>query len=76
MKIREIRGRALDRSVKKRRTPKVLIFSDVRKYFYLKPGKIVFIPCNSSLRLVIVPPTEKAREMLKAMNTENMREEI
>ncbi len=55
----------------------VVIPREVRKQFNLKPGqKIMFIPYNGTLRVVIVPPIKKARGMLKGMNTENIREEI
>lgn len=55
----------------------VVIPREVRKQFNLKPGqKIMFIPYNGTLRVVIVPPIKKARGMLKGINTENIREEI
>ena len=55
----------------------VVIPREVRKQFNLKPGqKIMFIPYNGTLRVVIVPPIKKARGMLKGMNTDNIREEI
>jgi AbrB family looped-hinge helix DNA binding protein len=55
----------------------VVIPREVRKQFNLKPGqKLMFIPYNGTLRLVIVPPIKKARGMLKGMNTENIREEV
>ena len=55
----------------------VVIPREVRKQFNLKPGqKIMFIPYNGTLRVVIVPPIKKARGMLKGMNTENIREEV
>ena len=54
----------------------VVIPREVRKQFNLKPGqKIVFIPYNGTLRVVVVPPIKKARGMLKGINTENIREE-
>lgn len=54
----------------------VVIPQEVRKQFNLKPGqKLMFIPYNGTLRVVIVPPVKKARGMLKGMNTENIREE-
>lgn len=53
----------------------VVIPREVRKQFNLKPGqKIMFIPYNGTLRVVIVPPIKKARGMLKGMNTDNIRE--
>lgn len=55
----------------------VVIPQQVRKQFNLKPGqKLMFIPYNGTLRVVIVPPIKKARGMLKGMNTENIREEV
>jgi AbrB family looped-hinge helix DNA binding protein len=55
----------------------VVIPREVRKQFNLKPGqKLMFIPYNGTLRVVIVPPIKKARGMLKGMNTENIREEM
>ena len=54
----------------------VVIPREVRKQFNLKPGqKIMFIPYNGTLRVVVVPPIKKARGMLKGINTENIREE-
>jgi AbrB family looped-hinge helix DNA binding protein len=55
----------------------VVIPQEVRKQFNLKPGqKLMFIPYNGTLRVVIVPPIKKARGMLKGLNTENIREEV
>ena len=55
----------------------VVIPREVRKQFNLKPGqKLMFIPYNGTLRVVIVPPVKKARGMLKGMSTENIREEV
>lgn len=55
----------------------VVIPREVRKQFNLKPGqKLMFIPYNGTLRVVIVMPIKKARGMLKGMNTENIREEV
>ncbi|MGE5377894.1 MAG: AbrB/MazE/SpoVT family DNA-binding domain-containing protein [Bacteroidota bacterium] len=55
----------------------VVIPREVRKQFNLKPGqKLMFIPYNGTLRVVVVPPIKKARGMLKGMNTENFREEV
>jgi len=42
----------------------------------LKPGqKIMFIPYQKSIRLVIVPPIKDALGMFKGMNIDNLREE-
>ena len=54
----------------------VVIPNEVRKQFGIKPGqRIAFIPFNKTLHVVIVPPMDQARGILKGMNTENYREE-
>jgi AbrB family looped-hinge helix DNA binding protein len=54
----------------------VVIPREVRKQFNLKPGqKIMFIPYNGTLRVVVVSPIKKARGMLNGIRTENIREE-
>ena len=54
----------------------VVIPREIREKFNLKPGqKIMFIPYNQTLRVVIVPPIEKARGLLKGMDTDVQREE-
>ncbi len=54
----------------------VVIPREIRERFDLRPGqKLMFIPYNNTLRLVVVPPVEKARGILKGMNTEGLREE-
>ncbi len=54
----------------------VVIPREVREQFGLKPGqRIAFIPFKKSLHVVIVPSLDKARGMLKGMDTENFREE-
>ena len=54
----------------------VVIPREVRQRFDLKPGqKIVFIPYKNSLRVVVVPPIEKARGFLKGIDTTVEREE-
>lgn len=54
----------------------VVIPREVREQFKLKPGhKIMFIPYNNTLRVVVVQPIEKARGMLKGIDTEGIREE-
>jgi AbrB family looped-hinge helix DNA binding protein len=54
----------------------VVIPREVRKRFGLKPGqKIVFIPYKNSLRVVVVPPIEKARGFLKGIDTNVERDE-
>jgi AbrB family looped-hinge helix DNA binding protein len=55
----------------------IVIPRDMRKQFNLKPGqKLMFIPYQKSMRLVIVPSIKEARGMLKGMNTDNIREEV
>ncbi len=54
----------------------VVIPREVRKQFGLKPGqRIAFIPFNKTLHVIIVPPMDQARGILKGMNTEGYREE-
>jgi AbrB family looped-hinge helix DNA binding protein len=54
----------------------VVIPREIRKQFNLKPvQKIMFIPYNGTLRVVVVPPTKKARGMPKGMTTDNVCEE-
>ena len=54
----------------------VVIPREVREQFGLKPGqKIMFIPYGGTLRLVVVPPIEKARGMLKGIQPDGLREE-
>jgi AbrB family looped-hinge helix DNA binding protein len=55
----------------------VVIPREVRKQFGLKPGqKIMFIPYNNTLRVIVVGPIEKARGMLKGIKTDGIREEV
>jgi AbrB family looped-hinge helix DNA binding protein len=54
----------------------IVIPRAVREQFHLKPGqKIMFIPYQKSIRLVIVPPIKDALGMFKGMNIDNLREE-
>jgi AbrB family looped-hinge helix DNA binding protein len=54
----------------------IVIPREVREKFNLKPGqKMMFIPYQKSIRLVIVPPIKDARGMFKGMNMDNLREE-
>ena len=54
----------------------IVIPRKVREKFNLKPGqKIMFVPYQKSIRLVIVPPIEEALGMFKGMNIDNIREE-
>lgn len=55
----------------------VVIPREVREQFNLKPGqKLMFIPYNGTLRVVVIPPIKQARGMLKGINTKNIREEV
>lgn len=54
----------------------IVIPRKVREQFNLKPGqKVLFIPYQKSIRLVIVPSIKEALGMFKGMNTDNIREE-
>ena len=55
----------------------VVIPREIRNQFGLKPGqKLVFIPYNGTLRVVVAPSLKDARGMFKGINTENIREEV
>ncbi|MBM4422905.1 MAG: AbrB/MazE/SpoVT family DNA-binding domain-containing protein [Chloroflexi bacterium] len=55
----------------------VVIPREVRRQFDLKPGqKIMFIPYNGTLRVVVVPPVKKARGMFKGLKTSHVRDEV
>jgi AbrB family looped-hinge helix DNA binding protein len=48
----------------------VVIPRKIREQFKIKPGqKVVFIPFEHTLQLVIVPPIEEARGLLKGIDT-------
>ncbi len=54
----------------------VVIPREVREQFGLKPGqKVMFIPYNNTLRVVVVPSIDKARGMFKGLTSEGIREE-
>lgn len=54
----------------------VVIPRQVREKFNLKPGqKVLFIPYQKSIRLVIVPPIQEALGLFRGVSTENLREE-
>ena len=54
----------------------VVIPRKIREKFNLKPGqRVMFIPYQKSLRMVIVPSIEEAYGMLEGMNTDDLREE-
>ncbi|MCC9075542.1 AbrB/MazE/SpoVT family DNA-binding domain-containing protein [Litorilinea aerophila] len=53
----------------------VVIPRHIRDQFNLKPGsKVMFIPYNQTLRLVVVPPVEQAQGMLAGIDTAPQRE--
>ena len=55
----------------------VVIPREIRKQFNLKPGqKIMFIPYNKIIHVVIVPSIKQARGMLKGIDTDVQREEV
>jgi AbrB family looped-hinge helix DNA binding protein len=55
----------------------VVIPREVREQFNLKPGqKIMFIPFNNILHVVIVPSIKQARGMFKGIDTDVQREEV
>lgn len=55
----------------------VVIPREIREQFNLKPGqKIMFIPYNNTLRVILVRPIKEARGMLKGMDTDGIREEV
>jgi AbrB family looped-hinge helix DNA binding protein len=54
----------------------IVIPRRIREQFNLKPGqKIAFIPYKGTLRVVVVPPVEEVRGMLKGISQEGLREE-
>lgn len=54
----------------------IVIPRDVREKFNLKPGqKVMFIPYQKSIRLVIVPSIKDARGIFTGINVEAIREE-
>jgi AbrB family looped-hinge helix DNA binding protein len=55
----------------------VVIPREVREQFNLKPGqKIMFIPYNNVLHVVVVPSIKQARGMFKGIETDVQREEV
>ena len=53
----------------------VVIPRPIREQFNLRPGtKIMFIPYNETLRVVIVPPVEQAQGMFAGIDTDPQRE--
>jgi AbrB family looped-hinge helix DNA binding protein len=55
----------------------VVIPREIRKQFNLKPGqKIMFIPYNNIIHVVVVPSMKQARGMFKGIDTDGLREEV
>jgi AbrB family looped-hinge helix DNA binding protein len=55
----------------------VVIPREIREQFDLKPGqKIIFVPDNGTLRVVVIRSIRDARGMLKGMNIDDIREEV
>jgi AbrB family looped-hinge helix DNA binding protein len=54
----------------------IVIPRKVREQFDLKPGqKLMFIPYQKSIRIVIVPSIKEARGMFKGIKADHLREE-
>ncbi len=54
----------------------IVIPRAIREQFGLKPGqRVLFIPYQNSLRLVIIPSIEAARGMLPPIDLNGLREE-
>lgn len=54
----------------------VVIPKKIREKFNLQPGqKLTFIPYQGTIRIVLVPPIEDGRGLLRGINAENLREE-
>lgn len=54
----------------------IVIPRAVREQFQLKPGqKVMFIPYQKSIRLVVVPPIEEALGMFGRIKHDQLREE-
>jgi AbrB family looped-hinge helix DNA binding protein len=54
----------------------IVIPRTVREQFDLKPGqKLMFIPYQKSIRLVIVPPIEEALGLFRGVRGDDLRDE-
>lgn len=54
----------------------IVIPRAIREQFQLKPGqKIMFIPYQKNIRLVIVPPVEEALGIFHSLSSAEIREE-
>ena len=55
----------------------VVIPEKIRRQFKIKPGqKVLFIPVENTLRLIIIPSIEEAYGMFQGINTDDLREEV
>jgi len=55
----------------------VVIPRPIREQFNLKPGqKLLFIPYNNTLRVVIVPPIEDAEGIFEGIDTDLQRDKV
>ncbi|MCA9899392.1 MAG: AbrB/MazE/SpoVT family DNA-binding domain-containing protein [Anaerolineales bacterium] len=55
----------------------VVIPRQIREQFNLKPGnKIMFIPYDQTLRVVVVPTIEQALGMFEGIDTDPQREKV
>ena len=55
----------------------VVIPRPIREQFNLKPGqKLLFIPYNNTLRVVIVPPIEDAEGIFEGIDTDPQRDKV
>jgi len=55
----------------------VVIPREIREQFDLKPGrKVVFVPDNGTLRVIVVRSIKEVRGILKGMNIDHVREEV
>ena len=53
----------------------VVIPRPIREQFNLRPGrKVMFIPYNNTLRVVIVPPIEQSMGMFEGIDADPQRE--
>lgn len=54
----------------------VVIPRSIREQFHLKPGqKLMFIPLNKTIKIVVVPSIEEAQGMFPGIDTNVEREE-
>jgi AbrB family looped-hinge helix DNA binding protein len=69
------KGKTMDTSVVSSKF-QVVIPRKIREKFNVKPGqRVMFIPYQKSLRMVIVPSIEEAYGILEGMSTNDLREE-